>query len=135
MCGRHLRNANLTNIPLISIIDDDASFRRATTRLIKSLGHAVAAFSSAEEFLQSESLHDTVCLISDVQMPGMDGFELQNRLLSQGRRLPIIFISAYPESKAQGQALAAGAFGFLDKPFDDEKLISCLDQALAARSA
>jgi FixJ family two-component response regulator len=120
-----------TDAPVISIVDDDASFRRATARLVRSLGHAVAAFSSAEEFLKSDRIHDTACLISDVQMPGMSGIELQNRLLAEGFQLPVIFITAYPESKAREQALASGALGFLNKPFNEDKLIACLDQALS----
>ncbi len=116
---------------MISIVDDDASFRRATARLVRSLGHSVAAFSSAEEFLNSDRLRDTACLISDVQMPGMSGIELQNQLLAQGVQLPVIFITAYPESRARKQALASGALGFLNKPFNEDKLIACLDQALS----
>jgi FixJ family two-component response regulator len=68
-------------------------------------------------------------------MPGMSGIELQSRLIAKGHRLPIIFISAYPEARARTQALSAGALGFLSKPFNDEKLIDCLDQALAGRDA
>jgi FixJ family two-component response regulator len=116
---------------VVSIVDDDASFRRATARLVRSLGHSVAAFSSAEEFLSSDRLRDTACLISDVQMPGMSGIELQNQLLAQGVQLPVIFITAYPESRAREQALASGALGFLNKPFNEDKLIACLDQALS----
>lgn len=119
-----------TETPVISIVDDDASFRRATARLVRSLGHSVAAFSSAEEFLKSDRIRDTACLISDVQMPGMSGIELQSRLLADGYRLPVIFITAFPGSKAREQALASGALGFLNKPFSEEKLIACLDQAL-----
>jgi FixJ family two-component response regulator len=116
---------------VISIVDDDASFRRAAARLVRSLGHSVVAFGSAEEFLKSDCLRDTACLISDVQMPGMSGLELQNQLLAQGVRLPVIFITAYPESEARERALASGALGFLNKPFNEEKLIACLDQALS----
>jgi FixJ family two-component response regulator len=122
---------NTAEAAVISIVDDDASFRRATARLVRSLGHAVAAFGSAEEFLKSDRIRETACLISDVQMPGMSGLELQNRLLAQGVRLPVIFITAYPESNAREQALASGALGFLNKPFNEDNLIACLDQALA----
>jgi FixJ family two-component response regulator len=118
---------------VISIVDDNESFRRAMTTLIRSLGHAVAAFGSAEEFLTSGRLHDTACLISDVQMPGMDGIQLQDRLLAEGYRLPIIFVAADPESKARGKALASGALGFLNKPFREEILISFLEQALSGQ--
>ncbi len=121
----------MANARVISVIDDDTSFRRATARLIHSLGHAVASFASAEEFLQSGRLDETSCLVSDVQMPGMSGVELQSRLRQEGRRLPIIFITAYPESCSRNEALASGAVGFLNKPFHDDELISCIDQALA----
>src|SRR5262249_3993070 len=100
-----------------------------------SLGYAASSYASAEEFLTAAPIHDTDCLITDVQMPGMSGFELQARLLARGHRLPIIFISAFPEMKARARALADGAIAFLDKPFSDEKLINCLDQALAGRTA
>jgi FixJ family two-component response regulator len=120
---------------VISIIDDDDAVREATRSLIRSLGYAAATFASGEEFLNSERIHDTACLITDLQMPGMNGLELQTRLIASGRRLPIIFVTASPESQAQAQALAAGAAGFLSKPLGDEILISCLDQALAAHHA
>jgi FixJ family two-component response regulator len=123
--------ASVMNVPVISIVDDDESFRQATASLIRSIGYATAAFASAEEFLQSDHVHDTACLISDVQMPGMSGIELQNRLIARGHRLPVIFITAFPEEKVRRRALEAGALCFLSKPFSDEKLISCLDQALA----
>jgi FixJ family two-component response regulator len=125
----------LSNAAVISIIDDDESFRRATAGFIASLGYAVAAFGSAEEFLKSDSLDDTACLISDVQMPGMSGIELQNRLIAQGYRVPVIFVTAYSASEARAQALASGALGFFDKPFSEDKLISCLNQALQGRGA
>jgi FixJ family two-component response regulator len=120
--------------PVISVVDDDASARRATARLIHSLGHAVASFSSAEEFLASGRLDETACLVSDVRMPGMTGIELQSQLRHQGCRLPVIFITAFPEADAKRRALASGAVGFLNKPFHADELISCLDQALAARA-
>lgn len=121
----------MKNNRLISIVDDDASFRRATARFVNSLGFSVATFGSAGEFLASDRLSDTACLISDVQMPGMSGIELQSQLRAQGRRLPIIFVTAYPESAARGRALAAGALGFLSKPFSADELISYLEQALS----
>ena len=125
----------MPKILLISIVEDDESFRRATTRLVRSLGYAVAAFGSAEEFLNSGRLNDTACLISDVHMPGMSGIELQKHLLAQGYRLPVIFISAYPEPAARGQWRASGTLGFLTKPFSEEKLISYLGQALSDSKA
>jgi FixJ family two-component response regulator len=122
--------AKLSKIPMIAIVDDDDSFRNATMSFIRSLGYAVVQFASADAFLKSNRLHDTDCLISDVQMPGMNWVELQGKLIAQGHHLPIIFLTAFPEIKARAQALAAGATGFLAKPFNDEMLIRCLNEAL-----
>ena len=119
--------------PLIAIVDDDESFRRATTSFIRSFGFAVLQFASAEAFLKSDRLLETDCLISDVQTQGMNGLDLQNKLIVQGHRLPIIFVTAFSERRARSQALAAGAVGFLAKPFSDEELITCLNAALAVR--
>jgi FixJ family two-component response regulator len=130
-----IEEANLPKAPVIAIVDDDESFRRATTSFIRSLGYGAAAFDSAEAFLESDRIQDTDCLITDVQMPGMTGIELQDRLVAQGSRLPVIFITAFPEMKARAQALAGGAVGFLAKPFNDQRLIACLNEALTARSA
>ena len=123
----------MSKAPVIAIVDDDDSFRRATMSFIRSLGYAVLQFASAEAFLKSDQLHDTDCLISDVQMPGMNGVELQGKLIDQGHRLPIIFVTAFPEMKARARALAAGAICFLGKPFKDEVLATCLNEALAVR--
>jgi FixJ family two-component response regulator len=120
-------------VVVISIVDDDELFRDAISRLLRSLGYATAAFASAEEFLQSGRAGDTACLVSDVQMPGMSGLELQDLLKARGARLPIIFVTAFPETEARQRALAGGALGFLDKPFSEEKLVACLHQALPAK--
>src|SRR5262245_16908168 len=120
---------------MISIVDDDASVREATRGLVRSLGYAAATFASAEEFLNSDRLDETACLITDVQMPGLSGVDLQSRLAAEGRRMPVIFITAFPEERIRARAMAAGAFGFLSKPFQDESLIGCLEKALDARDA
>ena len=119
---------------MISIVDDDESVREATKALVRSLGYVADTFASAEEFLQSGRARDSSCLITDVQMPGMNGIELQSRLIEQGYRLPIIFITAYPEQKTRTRALDAGAIGFLSKPFSEESLIKHLAEALPDRS-
>jgi FixJ family two-component response regulator len=121
-------------MPIIAIVDDDDSFRHATMSFIRSLGYAVAEFASAEAFLKSDRLAEADCVISDVQMPGMNGVELQGKLIAQGYHLPFIFMTAFPEIRARTKALAAGAIGFLAKPFNDEMLITCLSKALGARS-
>ena len=120
--------------PVIAIVDDDESFRQATLSFIRSLGYSAAAFPSADAFLNSNAVENTDCLITDVQMPGMSGLELQSYLIAQGHRVPVIFVTALPEMAARGHALQAGAIGFLGKPFGDQKLISCLNKALATRT-
>jgi FixJ family two-component response regulator len=115
---------------MISIIDDDPSVREATNGLVRSLGYRTSAFASAEDFLVSDRLNDTSCLITDVQMPGLSGVELQRLLIAQGNRTPMIFVTAFPEEKTRTRVLEAGAIGFLTKPFDDESLIEHLQTAL-----
>lgn len=108
----------ITDIPLISIVDDDDTVRAATESLVKSLGFQTSTFASAESFLQSSSLSETRCLILDVQMPSMSGIELQDRLSNLGFEIPIIFITAYPDDTVRQRALQAGAVAFLLKPFE-----------------
>lgn len=122
--------ANLAKAPMISIVDDDEAVREATKGLVRSLGYSAATFASAEEFLHSDRVKDTSCLITDVQMPGMNGVELQERLIADGRRTKVIFMTGFSEEKVRARALKAGAIGFLKKPFDDDCLIRCLDRAL-----
>src|SRR5258705_3426207 len=119
---------------MISIIDDDASVRAATRRLVRSLGYIAHTFASADELVRSSQLNDTSCVIADVQMPGMSGIELQTYLQTQGHRLPIIFITAFPEENVRAQALEAGAACFLSKPFDARTLIKYLNAALKSHS-
>jgi FixJ family two-component response regulator len=121
----------LAKRPVISIIDDDPSVREATRSLVRSLGYQAQAFSSAEEYLQSNHVESSSCLITDLHMPGMSGADLQDRLLADGHHIPIIFMTAYFEDRIRDQVMDAGAFGFLRKPFDDESLIACLDKALS----
>ena len=115
---------------LISIIDDDESVRRTTTRLIESFGFRAAAFESAEKFLSSHQLNDASCLIVDVRMPGMNGLQLQNQLAARGSRIPIIFITAYDDKESRQRAMQAGAVAFLGKPFTDEQLLQWIRSAL-----
>ena len=124
----------MPQIPVIAIVDDDESFLQATISFVRSLGYSAAAFPSADAFLNSNAVENTDCLITDLQMPGMSSIELQNYLLAQGNRVPVIFVTAFPETEARGDALRAGAVGFLGKPFGDENLISCLNKALATRT-
>ena len=115
---------------MISIVDDDESVRESTKALVRSLGYSARTFASAEEFLDSHP-DETSCLILDVQMKGLSGVELLERLIAEGRRTPIIFVTAFPDERIRNHVLDAGAIGFLRKPFSDEKLTRCLDTALA----
>jgi FixJ family two-component response regulator len=126
----------VAKIAVISIIDDDESVREATKGLVRSLGYTAASFASAEEYLQSDRIRETSCVITDLNMPGMSGADLQDRLIADGFDTPIIFMTAYFDEKARSRVLDAGACGFLRKPFVDESLIECLDKALnQAKSA
>jgi FixJ family two-component response regulator len=124
------KDGKLQNTPIVSIIDDDQEVRHAVQRLMRSRGFVTRAFASAEEFLRSPSLHETACVISDIQMPGMTGMELHDFMLKQGPRLPVIFLTAFPDERIEKRALQAGALGFLTKPFDAKTLIKLVDSAL-----
>jgi FixJ family two-component response regulator len=117
---------------VVAIVDDDLSARTAIQGVLKSVGFTARSFASAEEFLISEQLQHSACLIADVQMPGMSGLELQERLAKEGRRIPVIFVSAYGDDKARTRAMRAGAAGFLDKPFNDDALIDIVKAAIKA---
>ena len=117
---------------IIAIVDDDPAVRRGTSGLLKSLGYAAIDFSSAEEFLSSGRTKDISCVITDVRMPGMGGIELQDRLIDAGHKIPVIFMTAFPQEKTKARAIKAGAFGFLTKPFSQNTLLDCVHSALRA---
>jgi molybdopterin-binding protein len=116
--------------PLISIVDDDALARDGIRELVESLGYKTSTFESAEHFLGSSMLAQTACLITDLQMPGLNGLELQEELRSQGYCTAVILITAYPNENHRKRALNGGAVGFLSKPFDERSLIKCLTAAI-----
>jgi FixJ family two-component response regulator len=120
----------MPSTPLISIVDDDDSLRGALENLMRSAGLRAQGFSSAEEFLRSEQLQETGCLILDVRMPGMSGLELQRQMAVGNSRIPIIFITAYEADNWRIQALEAGAAAFLYKPFQEGELLNAIDAAL-----
>lgn len=115
---------------IVMIVDDDESMRKAVRRLIKSSGFAVETFASAEDFLASGRVDATACLVLDVQMPGLNGLELQSRLISERYQIPIVFITAYNDENAREQALRAGAVGYLVKPFEEADLLTGINLAL-----
>lgn len=114
----------------VSIIDDDESIRIAIKDLVTALGFVAYDFESAESFLNSPQYDTSSCVISDIQMPGMTGSELQRHLLMKGRPIPMIFITAFPDKNIHASLLEAGALAFLEKPFDCNQLISALSLAL-----
>ena len=128
MAGRDLSKA----IPIISIVDDDKDVREATESLVCSVGYSACTFASADEFLTSEQLSNTSCLITDLNMPGLSGLDLQDRLIARGHRIPIIFITGYPDDTVRARAMNAGAVAFLSKPYHHDHLLGYLDKALKA---
>ena len=118
---------------LISIVDDDESIREAIQSLLRSVGFRAKTFASAEQFLQSDQIENTACLILDVRMPGMSGLELQRRLMATQCRIPIVFVTAHGDEEARSRALQEGAVEFLLKPFSEEALLNAIQVALHAQ--
>jgi FixJ family two-component response regulator len=123
--------ASQARAKMVAIVDDDESMRSAIQGLMKAVGLSAQAFASAEEFLNSGQQNNTACLIADIRMPGMSGLDLQARLNSEHRRIPIIFITAHGDTNVRMQALRAGAVEFLAKPFSDDVLLDHVRAALA----
>ena len=115
----------------IAIVDDDEAVREAMKHLMRSLGYHASTFGSAEEFLTSQ-FSNTSCIITDVQMPGMSGIDLQDLLIAEGHRIPIIFITGHPDDNARVRAVKTGAVAFLTKPVNVDQLLAYLDKAFKA---
>lgn len=118
--------------PLLSVVDDDESVRESLPDLLGEFGFTVRSFSSAEEFLSSDIVARTKCLILDVAMPGMTGLELQQELKRRGQEVPIIFITAQKDELIRERALKQGAVKFLHKPFSDTALLEALNAAVSS---
>ena len=116
--------------PLVFIVDDDASVRRSLARLVRAAGFDVETFASAREFLACPRYESVSCLVLDVRMPGLTGLDLQETLATAGQRLPIVFITGYPEARAQVKAMNGGAIDFLSKPVNDRDLLDAIERAL-----
>ncbi|HUN96617.1 MAG TPA: response regulator [Bradyrhizobium sp.] len=116
---------------VVSVVEDDGSFRESMSMLLCSFGYSVEVFRSAVDFLASPRISDTACLIADVNMPEMTGIELYQRLVDTGRAIPTILVTAYPNDVDRARALNDGVVCYLRKPVDDEHLIGCLRAALA----
>ena len=128
--GVRRERVRVSSPPLISVVDDDGSLRESLGSLIRSVGFSVKAFASAEEFLNSDHPRTADCLVLDVRMPGMNGLELQRRLVASHCAIPVIFISAHGDEQERSRALRDGAVDFLLKPFSEEALLSAIHTAL-----
>jgi FixJ family two-component response regulator len=116
---------------VIHIIDDDEGIRRALTRLVGSLGMEARTFRSPKEFLDQAELNDVQCMLLDIQLPGMSGLDLYERMVHSGRKVPVIFITAHPDAISRSRARMSNAAAYLEKPFDEEQLLSAINKALS----
>jgi FixJ family two-component response regulator len=116
--------------PAIAVVDDDASVRRALQRLLRAAGFAVETFATAREFLDAGHWAQTACLVLDIHLPGMSGFELQKHLAISGAPIPIVFITAHDDTTTRQRASGAGAVGYLRKPFDQDTLMEAIGRAI-----
>lgn len=119
--------------PLVAVVDDDESVRESLPDLLREFGFAAQAFSSAEEFLASDSVGDINCLLLDIAMPGMTGLDLQRELKIRGYEIPIIFITAQKDEAVRARAFEQGAVEFLLKSFSDTILLEALSKALGVK--
>jgi FixJ family two-component response regulator len=122
----------LASTPMISVVDDDDWARGGLQSLIAAIGYEVRTFESAEEFVASGSIAGTACLVTDLNMPGMSGLELQAHLRSAGHRTPVIIVTAYPTEEDRSRALKDCGTAFLTKPLDESVLVGCLAQAIVS---
>jgi FixJ family two-component response regulator len=120
----------MTKIPLIAVVDDDESVRESLYGFLESMGFTVAAFSSAEAFLKSDSLGEMDCLLLDVRLPNISGPTLQRQLAATGHNISIIFITSHDDENVRSRSLKDGAVEFLLKPFSDEALVKAIRTAL-----
>jgi FixJ family two-component response regulator len=123
-------DARRDSVPVVCVVDDDVSLLRAIHRLLKVGGFAVCTFSSAEEFLRTPPHRDVACLVLDVHLGGLSGFDLHERLVASGQRIPVLFITARDDAPTRERARLAGAIDYLRKPFDDESLLAAVHRAI-----
>jgi FixJ family two-component response regulator len=116
--------------PLIAIVDDDASVRQSTDRLIRSFGYRTQVFGSGQEFLSSGAPGRAACLVLDVRMPGMDGLDVQRSLAERGARVPIVFVTGQASDEEERCARSAGAVEFLRKPVPQASLRQAIESAV-----
>jgi FixJ family two-component response regulator len=121
-----------SEVPLVAIVDDDASVRQSTVRLVRSFGYRTEVFSSGPEFLGSGAADRAACLLLDVRMPGMNGLEVQRSLAERGARLSIVFLTGRASDEEERRALAAGAAEFLRKPVVQARLREAIETVIRA---
>jgi FixJ family two-component response regulator len=121
----------MTSDPVVYVIDDDASFRKAVSRLLRSAGLEVEALASAGEFLERPVADRPACLVLDVRMPGPSGMDLQSALEETGRYIPIVFMTGHGDVSTSVSAMKKGAVDFLEKPFRAPELLACVERGLA----
>ena len=124
-------NVEMTENPLVVVVDDDRSIRNATRDLLKAAGFSTATFADAKSFLESASRLTAACLVADMRMPGMTGLELYEALVASGNGIPTVLITAHPEDVTQTRARKAGITCYLSKPFEPDELLTCVGEALA----
>jgi len=129
------KEPKLPRTAVIAIVDDDPSIREALTSLVRSLGYVAMAFECAEDLLKSKRRRSVSCVIADVQMPGMTGLELHNRLIASGEPIPTVLITAFPDERARERALLAGVICYLTKPYSEDELLACIRSTLGRRKA
>jgi FixJ family two-component response regulator len=115
---------------LIAVVDDDESFRIALVESLCSLGYGARGFASAEDFIAADGEGSCTCIITDIHMPGMSGFDLKRLLTSRGSKVPVIMITARSEPGLEARVIAIGAVCLLRKPFESNALVHCLGKAL-----
>lgn len=120
----------MSEIPIVAVVDDDEMVGEATAQLIETFGLVARIFSSAEAYLKSNCFDETSCIVSDVQMPRIDGLQLQQRLIKLGHDIPVIFVTAFANERVHRRAMKAGAVCFLMKPFEPSRLLDCLRSAI-----
>jgi FixJ family two-component response regulator len=126
----------LPSDPLVCIVDDDAAIRRSLVRLVESLGIRARAFATPDELLEDEpALDDPACFLLDVHLPGMNGFDLYDRLVEAGRRIPVIFVTGDPRADTGARAARADAVACLEKPYDEIALFQALRRAIDRSAA
>ncbi len=126
--GRDGKERELAQNQIVAIVDDDELVRSSMASLLRSLGISARTFGSADEYLNADDTHEVGCLVTDIQMPGTSGLQLQRILAARAAAPPIIMMTAFPTERIRAQAFEAGALCFIEKPIDEKHLLACLGE-------